>query len=161
MAHYSGQHGKLLLDTRAPGASAPSYRELAAVRSWQISSTMSPLDTTALDQTDRTYINGLRSATGSCSLFYYAYKDGDTEKNDCATIVEKLIKERSTGSVPGKAAPAENLTLRLCVNDGTTTGKYFDVEVLLTAAAMSMAVGEVFSAEVTFQVNGAPTEVVL
>ena len=146
MANYfSGQHGRLYIN----GVKA------ASVTNWSINSSMSPLGTTTLEETDQTFINGLRSTTGSCSLYYY--QDGNN--NSARDIVEKLMKERNVGSVPGVAAAAENVTLKLYVNDGTSAGKSVTVDALITSAAMQMAVGEVLSAQVAFQVNGAPTSV--
>ena len=137
---YSGQNGRLLID----GTTA------AKVTSWSFSSSMSPLTTTSLEDTDQTFINGIRSMTGSARLYYY--DDGST--NSASTLIRKLIKTRS-GSDPGKAAQSENTTLKLQVVEGTTV-KDVEMEVLLTSASMNMAVGEVLSAEVAFQVNGAP-----
>lgn len=153
MTYFSGQHGKLYID----GVNA------AAVVNWSMSSSMSPLDVTTLQDTDRTFINGLRSATGSCTLYYYNYTDtgSTTEKNDCKKLVDKLIKPRTTGAVGGIAPEPENVTLSLIIDDGSTTGRGFVVECLLTSAQMSMAVGEVLAAQVQFQVNGAPTAVTL
>ena len=146
MANYlSGQHGRLYIN----GVKA------AAVTNWSLNSSMSPLGTTTLEDTDQTFINGLRSSTGSCSLLYY--QDGNN--NSARDIVEKLMKERTTGAVPGIAAAAENVSMKLYINDGTTAGKSVTVDALITAAAMQMAVGEVLSAQVSFQVNGAPTSV--
>lgn len=146
MANYfSGQHGKLFID----GVKA------AAVTDWSINSSMSALATTTLEETDQTFINGLRTTTGSCSLLYY--QDGDS--NSARDLVEKLLKERTIGAVPGIAADANNVSLQLYINDGTTVGKSITVEALITSAAMQMAVGEVLSAQVSFQVNGAPTSV--
>jgi hypothetical protein len=146
MANYfSGQHGRLYIN----GSKA------AAVTAWSINSSMSPLATTTLENTDQTYINGLRSSTGSCSLLYY--QDGNN--NSARDLVEKLIKERTIGAVPGNAASADTVTLKLYINDGTTAGKSITVEALITNAAMQMAVGEVLAADVSFQVNGAPTGV--
>ena len=146
MANYfSGQHGRLYID----GSKA------AAVTDWAINSSMSALATTTLEETDQTFINGLRTATGSCSLLYY--QDGNS--NSARELVEKLIKERTTGATPGIAAEAQNVSLRLYINDGTTAGKSITVEALITSAAMQMAVGEVLAAQISFQVNGAPTSV--
>ena len=143
--YYSGQHGRLYIN----GSKA------AAVTNWSLNSSMSPLTTTTLEDTDQTYINGIRSSTGSCSLLYY--QDGNN--NSARDLVEKLMKERSVGSTPGVAAQAENVSLKLYINDGTTAGKSVTVDALITAAAMQMAVGEVLSAQVSFQVNGAPISV--
>lgn len=146
MANYfSGQHGKLYIN----GSKA------AAVTGWSINSSMSALATTTLEETDQTFTNGLRTTTGSCSLLYY--QDGNN--NSARDLVEKLIKERTTGSTPGIAAGADSVSLQLYINDGTTVGKSITVEALITSAAMQMAVGEVLAAQISFQVNGAPTSV--
>lgn len=146
MANYfSGQHGRLYID----GTKA------AAVTDWSINSSMSALATTTLEETDQTFINGLRTTTGSCSLLYY--QDGNN--NSARDLVEKLMKERNVMSTPGVAAQAQNVFLQLYINDGTRAGKSITVEALITSAAMQMAVGEVLSAQVSFQVNGAPLAV--
>ena len=143
---YSGQNGRMQVD----GTTA------AKVTNWSISSSQSPLQTTTIGDTDATYINGIRSATGSCRLYYY--DDGTT--NSCSTLIKKLIKARKTGEV-GVADEPENVTFKLQVLDGTSTPKEIEVEALLTSASMSMAVGEVLAADVAFQVNGAPKSVTI
>ncbi len=145
MSYFSGQHGSLYIDSV----------KAAAVTKWSLSASMSPLSTTTLEDTDNTIIHGLRTTTGSCRLLYY--QDGDN--NSARDLVEKLIKERITGAVDGIAIEPEVVTLKLYINDSTTTGKFITVEALLTSAAMSMAVGEVLAADVAFQVNGAPLSV--
>ena len=145
MSYFSGQHGSLYIDSV----------KAAAVTNWSFNYSMSPLSTTTLEDTDNTFISGLRTATGSCSLLYY--QEGNT--NSARDLVEKLVKERTTGSVAGIAAETQPVTLKLFINDGTTTGKFITVEALLTSAAMSMSVGEVLAADVAFQVNGAPISV--
>lgn len=149
MSYYSGQNGQLFI--------GDSVTPAAAVRQWSLNGSMSPLDNTSLEQTDRTFISGLRSTTGSCSIFYY----DDGEKNDARDLIEKLIKERTVASVPGVAAEVEKTTLKLKINDGSTNGRYITVECLFTSAAMTMAVGEVLSAEIAFQVTGAPVAIEL
>ena len=149
MSYYSGQHGQLFI--------GDSTKAAAAVSQWSLNASMSPLDTTSLEQTDQTFINGLRSTTGSCSLFYY----DDGTQNDARDLIEKLLKERTVNSVPGVAAEAEKTTLKLRINDGTTNGQYVTLECLFTSAAMSMAVGEVLSAAIAFQVTGAPVAIEL
>ena len=145
MSYFSGQHGSLFIGSK----------KAAAVSAWSLNSSMSPLGTTTLEDTDQTFINGLRTSTGSCTLLYY--QDGD--KNDARDLVEKLIKERIAGDTAGQAASAENVTLKLNINDGSSTGKFITVEALLTSAGIQMAVGEVLSTQVSFQVNGAPLSV--
>ena len=140
MSFYSGQNGRLQIN----GTNA------AKVTNWSISSSMSPLATTTLEDTDQTFVNGLRTTTGSCRLFYYQH--GTT--NSCSTLIKKLMKAQSSGGDPGQAADAENVTFNLQVVDGDEV-RQITVEALLTSVSMSMAVGEVLSADVAFQVNGA------
>ena len=141
---YSGQNGRLQLNGTT----------VAKVTSWSFNSSMQALETTVLSETDRTFIPGLRSSTGSCTLFYY---EQDGANNDAKDLFAKLIKERASDSVAGVAAKAEEVTLGLQVIDGGEV-KSLNLRVLLTSAAMRMAVGEVLSADVSFQVIGAPLQ---
>ena len=151
MTFYSGQNGRMLID----GVQA------AKVVNWSFSVNQSPLSTTVLSDTDNTFINGLRTTTGSATLFYYDDSSGSTVVNSAKALIDNLIKPRSDGAAePGRANEATNVTLSLQVVDGTTI-KQMVVDALLTSATMSMGVGEVLSAQVAFQVNGAPTTVTL
>lgn len=143
---YSGQHGRLLIDGD----------QAAKVTSWSFNSSMSPLTTTCLEDTDNTYINGMRSMTGSARLYYY----NSGSSNSAKTLIDKLIKARTSSDDAGIAPAPENITLTLQVKEGTTT-KDLELEVLLTSASMNMAVGEVLAADIAFQVNGAPKTVSL
>jgi len=147
MAFFTGSSGQLLID----GVVA------AKVARWSYSGSMATLETTTLGDTDRTIAAGIRSHAGSATLFYYEDANGT---NSCADLITTLIKQRA-GNDEGVAAESPEVTVRLRVNDGTANGKYIEGEVLLTSASMSMAVGEVLSAEVNFEFNGAPTAVVL
>ena len=132
----------------------------AKVTNWSINTSMSPLDTTTLEDTDSTFINGLRNTTGSCRLYYYDYQDGGKRKNDAKDLVTHLIKARD-GQGDGKTTPPENVQLSLQVVIDANTTRQIVVDALLTSASMAMGVGEVLSADVSFQVNGAPTQVEL
>jgi len=147
MPFYAGQQGKLFID----GSPTPA----AKVVSWSFTSSANVLDTTTLSDTDRTLIYGVRSMSGSCRLYYYNYADGAVVKNDCASLLNKIIKDGSSVG-DGENAPSDPVLLRLYVDDGTSTGKYLDLPALLTGASMSMGVGEVLAADVSFEVNGAP-----
>lgn len=145
MAFYSGADGRLIIDGK----------QAARVRGWTYSVSQSTLDTTSLADTDRTVTEGIRSHTGSCSLWYYA----DTTGNDAGAVLNKIIKARLNGNDPGIANEAERLRLRLMIRDQTTEGKYIEGEAVITSASMSMAVGEVLGAEIAFEFNGAPVAV--
>lgn len=144
MPYYTGSSGQLLID----GVNA------AKVSRWSYSGSMTTLETTSLADTDRTIVAGTRSHSGSATLFYY----DDNGANSCSTLIRNLVKQRN-GNDEGVADESPELTVRLKINDGSANGKFITGEVLLTSVAMSMAVGEVLSAEVAFEFNGAPTEV--
>ena len=128
-------------------------------------SSLGLLDTTTLGDTDATSTPGIRTNTGSCQLFYYAPVDGVANANDCSTLINKLLK--ATASAPnteaGVAAEPEKVKLRLAVTEGgSSTGvKYIAGDAYLTSVAMTCAVGEVLSADVAFQVDGAWSEVAI
>ena len=151
MKFYSGQHGRMLID----GTVA------AKVTNWSFNTSMSPLDTTTLEDTDSNYIHGLRNTTGSCRLYYYDYTIGNQRKNDAAELIEYLVQSRTAQVDPGIAPEPRNVTLKLQVVIDANTTREVEVEVLLTSASMTMGVGEVLSADVSFQVNGAPKSVTL
>ena len=147
---YSGQNGRLQIN----GATA------AKVVNWSFNTSQNALNTTVLSDTDSTFIGGVRTTTGACRLYYYDYVDGATPKNDAKTLLDALIKARTTGSDPGVAAPADNVTLKLQVVEGNAI-KEIEVEAVITNASMAMGIGEVLAADVQFQVTGAPIAVTL
>ena len=147
MPFYAGQQGKLFID----GSPKPA----AKVVSWSFSSTANVLDTTTLSDTDRTLIYGTRSMSGSCRLYYYNYAEGAAIKNDRGALLGKIIKPGSSAG-DGENDSSDPVTLRLYVDDGSSGGRYLDLPALITGVSMSMSVGEVFAADISFEVNGAP-----
>ena len=148
MTYYSGANGDLWIAGTA----------VARVQKWTFSTTVAVLDTTPLGDTDATSAYGVRRTAGSCSLFYW--QDG-TAQGDCGRLIQNIVKGRTTTTVQGIAAVPEVTNLRLRLNDGSTNGRFIRGEVLLTAATMTMAQGDVFSADITFQFLGAPVEATL
>lgn len=144
---YSGAQGELYID----GVKA------AKVRNWSFSSSLGLLDTTTLGDTDATATPGVRTNTGSCQLFYYAPSAVVGENNSASTLINKLLK----AGTDGVAAEAEQVTLRLVVSQGNGSVSHIQGPAYLTSVSMTCAVGEVFSADVAFQINGAFTEVVM
>ena len=144
MAYYSGQQGELYID----GVKA------AKVQNWSFTSSQEVLETVALGDTDKTSIAGMRTLSGQCRLFYYQNSAGSG--GDVTKLINKCIK---TGSGEGDGAAASSTTarLKLRVADGSSAGRYIEFYCWLTSISMSMAIGEVFSADVNFEANGAPT----
>lgn len=146
---FSGSQGQLLVNGQ----------QAARVSGWSFTTSVGLLDTTSLEDTDRTSTPGVRTTTGSCSLFYYEPDPGEIGQNDASVLLNKLIKDRLAGQQPGQASESEKVTLRLRINNGTTTGKFMEVEAYLTSVEMRMAVGEVLSAQVAWEAIGAPVDV--
>jgi len=140
----SGTNGQLFID----GVAA------AKVVSWSLNSSLGLLDTTTLGDTDATSTPGIRTNTGSCSLFYYNPVSGT---NSASTLINKLLKS----GADGVAAEAQLVTLRLAIDVGSSTLRRVQGPAYLTSVQMTCAVGEVLSADCAFQINGAWTEVVL
>lgn len=151
MAFYSGTSGALEFG---------GGRTIGKVQNWSMTSSAATLVTTTLGDTDETCIVGNRSHSGSFGLLYYS----GTETDDIAyatTVINKIIKQRTVSTDGGKSASAENFKLKLKLNDGSTNGKYIQMDIILTNVSLNMSVGEIFSAEFSFKSNGAPEEVVI
>ncbi len=143
---YSGQQGQLYIN----GTKA------AKVQNWSFNTTMAPLETTTLEDRDRTSVPGLRNTAGTCQLFYYSNTEGAAPTNSASTLIDSMIKATAAGTV---ASAVDAVTLKLAFTDGSTTGRFIEGQVWLTNVSMSMAVGTVLSANVSFEFNGAPTGV--
>jgi len=143
---YSGQQGQLYIN----GTKA------AKVQNWSFNTTMAPLETTTLEDRDRTSVPGLRNTAGTCQLFYYSNTEGAAPTNSASTLIDSMIKATAAGTV---ASAVDAVTLKLAFTDGSTTGRFIEGQVWLTSVSMSMAVGTVLSANVSFEFNGAPTGV--
>jgi len=138
---YSGQAGQLYIN----GTKA------AKVSQWSFNAAQSTLDTTTLEQTDRTAIPGIRSTSGTCSLYYY---EQDSGANSCSELIDYLIKPATDhAAAPGVAPLSQKVTLRL----QSGASRYIQGDVWITSASMTMAVGAVLGAEVTFEFDGAPS----
>ena len=96
--------------------------------------------------------------SGSCRLFYY--QDGAGGGGDVTRLIQKCVKT-STPAGNGVAADSAPATMKLHINDGSGAGRFIEFQCYLTSISMSMAVGEVFSADVNFEANGAPTGLVI
>ena len=151
---FSGSTGELRL------IDGTTDKKVGKVRDWQFSSSVNMLQTTTLGDTDGTVTPGVRTQTGSFTLYYYDETD-DSSNAYASTIIKKLLKPATKYSDdPGVAAENEKFTLKLKVNAGTS-GKWVKAEVYLNSVSMSMAVGEVLAAQCQFTVDGAFVEVTL
>ena len=154
MSYLSGQHGQLWHKAAAENGD-PS--QIGALRSWSLSSQMNVLDTTTMDKTDRTLIHGVRSFSGSATLLYYP-------QNNVVSNLNRLINNSFKESNQGRNQFASRdfgrndepvatyIILRLF------DGNPYDLEldVFITSFSVSVAVGEVVSADIGFEGIGAP-----
>jgi len=146
---YSGQDGELLVN----GSKA------AKVRSWSFSFNQAVLETVSLEDTDRTIIPGTRSYTGSASIYYYQDSAG-SGSGQLSTIISNIVK---TGSSAGDGVNAEStaITFKLRVKDGSANGRFIEFSAIPSSFSMTSSIGEVMAADISFEVNGAPTGLAL
>ena len=98
----------------------------------------------------------MRSSSGSCSIAYYSDASGS---NEATTLLNKIIKARTASTTPGIAADSATATFKLGFKDYQSTVKYITVEGFITSAAISSSQGEILKADISFEVNGAPSTV--
>ena len=146
---YSGKEGQLFINGDP----------VAKVRSFSFSFNQAVLETVSLEDTDRTIIHGTRSYTGSASVYYYQDTAGGGA-GQLSTLINNIIK---TGSSAGDGANAEStaMTFKLRIKDGSTAGRFIEFQAIPTSFNITNAVGEVTAADISFEVNGAPTGLAL
>ena len=144
---YSGKEGQLFIDGT----------QVARVRSWSFSFNQAVLETVSLEDTDRTIIHGTRSYTGSASVYYYQDVAGGGA-GQLTTLINNIIKRGTSFRLNAESV---SMTFRLKIKDGSTAGRFIEFEAIPTSFTMTSAVGEVTAADISFEVNGAPTGLVL
>lgn len=137
---YTGRDGRLLID----GA------EQIKVTNWSLTGNLETLETTSLGDSQRTYAPGVQDFSGSATLLYY--NDG-TGRNDAATALKKVLK------VAG-VSDSDTVALRLRLAEGNTNHDV-GLTAYITSVSFGASVGEVSSAQISFQGTGALTEVTL
>jgi hypothetical protein len=128
MTYYSGKDGSLSLVTNNVATA------IAKVSNWSMSATVDTLETTVLSESDRSYVPGLRTMSGSATIFYY----DDAPKS----LLERIIKT---------TAVSESDILIIKLGWGT---KFIQGDCIITSAELNCAVGEVMQATIQFQFTG-------
>ena len=141
MTFYSGLDGQLYLGT---SGNTPTDK-IGKVQNWTLNASQAVLETTSLEDTDRTLINGVRSMSGSCRMFYHA-------DASIAALIDNIIKGGATDIEAGQGSQSTDVVFKLQIDE--TDAKYIEVGAWITGASMSMAVGEVFAVDFTFEVSG-------
>ena len=133
--------------------------KVAKVRSWSFTFNQAVLETVSLEDTDRTIIHGTRSYTGSASVYYYQDVAGG-RAGQLSSLISDIIKVQSA-SGDGANAESSSMTFKLRIKDGSTAGRFIEFQAIPTSFSITSSVGEVTAADISFEVNGAPTGLVL
>lgn len=152
------------------------WTRVAKVKSWTFTQNQEVLDTTVLGDTDRTLLDGVRSSSGSCSLFYYNPDESPEDDTGAGRLLKKMLKPvrlvDPSVDLTGKPADASvgdtgvrsyqtafrllaDKTMSARDNNQSSTARYIWVNAWITSFQMTMAVGEVLSCDVTFESDGA------
>lgn len=135
---YTGRDGQMLL-----GGST-----VVKVTNWSLQADLETLETTTLGDNVRSYTPGIQSFSGSATVLYYKDDSGNISTTG---LLNKLVK---TGTAGVSSSDTVTLTLRLAdgtdLNDVTLTA-------YITSATIGASVGEIISAQLSFQATGALT----
>ena len=146
---YSGKEGELLINGN----------KVAKVRSFSFTFNQAVLETVSLEDTDRTIIHGTRSYTGSASVYYYQDVAGGGA-GQLSSLIGDIMKVQSA-SGDGANAESSSMTFKLRIKDGSTAGRFIEFQAIPTSFSITSSVGEVTAADISFDVNGAPSGLAL
>ena len=150
MGFYSGRDGELYI-TESGGVE----QKAAKVQSWSFSSSMAVLETTSMGDTDRTLKAGGRSYSGSCRLFYYVESPQSGANSNLNAILTNAIKAGSSAG-DGTNSESSEIVLKLRMSTGSSDIRDIQFSVFITGVSMSSSIGEISSADITWEANGAP-----
>jgi hypothetical protein len=130
---FTGKDGRLLI----------LGVEQAKVTNWTITGNVEMLETTTLADVERTFVPGVQEFNGNATLLYYT---DDSGRNDAATILRTVLK---TGGVSDN----DYVGMRLRFKEGNIDR---DIQIFcyITSVTVGASVGEVSSAQISFQVTG-------
>jgi hypothetical protein len=120
--------------TGAHGALKYEGRTVAKCRSWTLTINRDALEDTCIGQDDRTYVKGLRGATGSATILY------DPADTNGAALLNSIFDNNSSDDV------------EFVFNN--SSGNAFKCKALVTTANPSVNVGDVQAVSLSFQVSG-------
>ena len=121
--------------TGANGALTFRGQVVNRCRGWDLNIQRDAIEDTCLGTFDRTYVEGLRGATGSTAILY------DPDDPAAVALLNRILQD-------GGAADDVGLVLN------TLTNQKLEVAVLITGQDTPMNVGDVVAVSVNFQVTG-------
>lgn len=122
--------------TGANGELRFNGQRIAKCRNFTLDISRDPLETTGVGSTDRTYVEGIRGATGNATVLL------DPDDSGTVALLNSILSD-SVG------ASQVSMTL----NTATSSSLQFDA--VVTAVGVPVSVGEVTACSVSFQVSGA------
>jgi hypothetical protein len=137
---YTGRDGRLLIDDI----------EQIKVSNWTLTGSLEMLETTTLGDYQRTYVPGVQEFNGSATILYY---QTDEDRNDAELAIRKVLRTLGV-----RDEQSVDLRFRFVENDITRDVRF---TAYITSFTLGASVGEVSSAQITFQCVGAATEVTL
>ena len=129
MTVLTGADGQLLYNETA----------LAKVRDWSITVNKDALEDTCLGDYDRTYIEGLRGATGSATILY------DPSRSSANNLLNTIFATDGEDT---------RLTFKMNRKNYPDGGGTFVCQGFLTSVSPSVSVGDAQAVSVSFQVSG-------
>jgi hypothetical protein len=109
---------------------------VARVRSWSLNISKDSLETTGIGVFDRSYVSGLRGATGTADIMY------DPAEASSAALFNDALNNSSE--------PLSSIELVL----DSASGSQLSGSAVLTSVSASVSVGAVTSCSVGFQISG-------
>lgn len=137
---YTGRDGRLLI----------GGTEQIKVTNWSLTGALEVLETTTLGDDQRSYVPGVQEFSGTASLLYY--NDG-TGRNDAAKALKNVIKISGVEST-------DTVDMRLRLVEGANNHD-IRLTAYITSVTFGAGVGEVSSAQISFQGTGALQEVTI
>lgn len=120
--------------TGAHGALRYQGQTVAKCRSWSLSISRDALEDTCVGQDDRTYVKGLRGASGSATVLY------DPDDANGRMLMNSIFNNQASDDV------------EFVFNN--PAGGRFQVTAILTTVNPSVSVGDVQAVGLSFQVSG-------
>lgn len=113
------------------------------VRNWSLNISRDAIDVTCLNTYDREYIAGLRSVTGSATLYY------DPTQTDDRALLNSILDDNS--ACDGTTC-LETVSFHL--NNCQRSPGNFEAEALITSVSPAVEVGAATAVQVSFQISG-------
>lgn len=120
--------------TGAQGALKYEGRTVAKCRSWSLTINRDALEDTCIGTDDRTYVKGLRGASGSATVLY------DPADTNGSALLNSIFDNSASDDV------------QFVFND--PAGNSFKCTALLTTVNPTVSVGDVQAVSLSFQVSG-------